>query len=413
LKTKILLFFAILMISLNLAALVYAQTGTVYFKEDFNYSSLDQMQTAGWTLTRPAGISVAASTVTLDGTDADCSMYCATSFSNNVYDWKAEVRAMWLGQGHSVLSVFLGTERHTYGWAADGYYKEFSIYRDNQKVLHFGIYEEKASQYVVLSMVREGNTFSFYFNGELKNTYTEQDTQQSAVTGLSLISPWKGDAKYDYYQIGEVNAAFPTIAPVESTSSFPVVPFLIGGGITAAVVGGVLVYYFSVAGNAVGSAAGGSAGSSGGIPPDPEVMPPPFNVVGQNVSAQGVVEAGSSLGALGVAGAQTGALETTPSVLAQAGASLQASGQNPPYGAGQGLQYTGQSGTQSGLVPNPCTAAAGAALQSTGNNLYGTGQGIQGTGVGVAGAQSQVQPQNSSTIETRTIKPKTEEKPTK
>jgi len=33
--------------------LVSAQTGQVYFKEDFNYSSLDQMQAAGWSFTAP------------------------------------------------------------------------------------------------------------------------------------------------------------------------------------------------------------------------------------------------------------------------------------------------------------------------------------------------------------------------
>jgi hypothetical protein len=184
----------------------------------------------------------------------------AASFSSAVYDWKAEVRCMWLGQGHSVLSVFVYTEGHSYGWAADGYYKEFSIYRDSQKVLHFGNYAEKSGEYVVLTMVREGNTFSFYFNGNLINTYTEQDTAPSKVTSLALVSPWRGDAKYDYYQIGEPNAVVVPSNPSEVTNSFPLVPVLIGGGITAAVVGGIVVYYFFVAGGHAGASAGSSAG---------------------------------------------------------------------------------------------------------------------------------------------------------
>jgi hypothetical protein len=258
------------MISLSLTALAYAQTGNIYFKEDFNYSSLDQMQATDWAFTRPAGISVAAGAVTLDGADGDCSMHRAVSFSSNVYDWKAEVRSMWLGQRHSVLSVFVGTERHSYGFAVDGYYKEFSFYRDSQKVLHFGIYGEQANAYVVLSMVREGNTFSFYFNGELKNTYTEQDTLPSKITSVDLVSPWRGDAKYDYYQIGEPNAVFEsstfTPAPSGATDSFPMIPVLIGGGITAVIIGGIVVYYFFVAGGSsasAGASAGGSVGSAG------------------------------------------------------------------------------------------------------------------------------------------------------
>jgi hypothetical protein len=263
LKARLWLLFASLLFASSFIGLVSAQTGQIYLEEDFNYSSLDQMQAAGWTFTRPTGISVAAGAVTLDGTNGDCTISRATSFSNGVYDWKVEVRSKWLGQGHSVLSVFLGTESHTYGWAADGYYKEFSFYRDNQKVLHFGIYEEKANQFVVLSMVREGNTFSFYFNGELKNTYSEQDAQQSAVTGLSLVSPWKGDAKYDYYMLSEPTGVMPS-STSEETASFPTMPVLIGGGIATLFVGGVVVYYFFIAGSQAGASAGSASGGTSG-----------------------------------------------------------------------------------------------------------------------------------------------------
>jgi hypothetical protein len=109
-----------------------------------------------------------------------------------------------------------------------------------------------------------------YFNGELKNTYIEEDTQQSAATGIALGSPWRGDAKYDYCQLGEPTAVFtssnPTATPLVSTDSFPMVPVLIGGGITAAVVGGIVVYYFFIAGGSsasAGASAGGGVGSAG------------------------------------------------------------------------------------------------------------------------------------------------------
>jgi len=96
------------------------------------------------------------------------------------------------------------------------------------------------------------------------------DTQQSAATGIALCSPWRGDAKYDYYQLGEPTAVFtssnPTATPLVSTDSFPMVPVLIGGGITAAVVGGIVVYYFFIAGGSsasAGASAGGGVGSAG------------------------------------------------------------------------------------------------------------------------------------------------------
>jgi hypothetical protein len=112
-------------------------------------------------------------------------------------------------------------------------------------------------------MVREANTFSLYFNGELKNTYTEEDTQQSAATGIALVSPWRGDAKYDYYQLGEPTAVFTSSNPTGSTDSFPMVPVLVGGVIAAVVVGGILVYYFVIAGSSAGASAGSAAAGAG------------------------------------------------------------------------------------------------------------------------------------------------------
>jgi hypothetical protein len=252
--------FSVLILGLSFVAFACAQTGNVYFKEEFSHSNLDQMQAAGWTFTRPAGISVGSGTVVLDGVEGDCAIHYNSHFSAGIFDWKVESKSMWLGQGHTTNGVHVSTERHSYSFSADGYYDEFAFYRDNVKILHFGIYQETANQYFVMTMVRQANTFSLYFNGELKNTYIEEDKQQSAATGIALVSPWRGDAKYDYYQLGEPTAVFTSSNPTVSTDSFPMVPVLIGGGITAAVVGGIVVYYFFIAG---GSSA--SAGASAGV----------------------------------------------------------------------------------------------------------------------------------------------------
>jgi hypothetical protein len=313
LKKAVWVLLAAVLFSVCFAASANAQSGNVYLKEEFSYAGLDQMQAAGWTFTRPAGISVASSAVTLDGTGGDCAMHHSTSFSTDVLDWKAEVRSMWLGQGHSVLSVFVYTEHHSYGWAADGYYKEFSLYRDSKKILHFGNYAERANEYVVLTMVREGSTFSFYFNGALINTYTEEDIAPSKVTGLGLVSPWRGDAKYDYVLLGEPTAASPTL-PSTDTSSFPTTAVLIGGGIAAVVVGGVVVYYFVVAGGHAGASAGSAAvgGGAEGAGGTTEggggsvIQEHPISPLGQAGVSSGVSQASAVAGAqTNVVGSQT------------------------------------------------------------------------------------------------------------
>jgi hypothetical protein len=268
LKAKLWLFFAFVLFSLSFAALVSAQSGQVYFKEDFNYANLDQMQAAGWTFTRPAGISVGSGAVVLNGVAGDCTINYNNHFQTGIFNWKVESKSMWLGKGHTTNGVYVSTQKHSYSFSADGYYDEFAFYRDNVKILRFGSYQETANQYFFMTMVRQANTFSLYFNGELKNTYIEEDTQQSAATGIALCSPWRGDAKYDYYQLGEPTAVFTSSNPTVSTDSFPMIPALVGGGIAAVVVGGIVVYYFFIAGGSSASAgaSAGSTGSGGGGP---------------------------------------------------------------------------------------------------------------------------------------------------
>jgi hypothetical protein len=67
----------------NIAYILQAQDNTVRWIDDFNYTTTDQLTSAGWALTRPAGISLAANAVVLNGTGGDCSINIFTSFSND------------------------------------------------------------------------------------------------------------------------------------------------------------------------------------------------------------------------------------------------------------------------------------------------------------------------------------------
>jgi hypothetical protein len=364
LKAKLWLFFSILLFSLSFAALVSAQAGQVYFKEDFNYASLDQMQAAGWTFTRPAGISVGSGAVVLNGVGGDCTINYNNHFQTGIFDWKVESKSMWLGQGHTTNGVYVSTQKHSYSFSADGYYDEFAFYRDNVKILRFGSYQEVANQYFFMTMVRQGNTFSLYFNGELKNTYIEVDSQLSAATGIALCSPWRGDAKYDYYQLGEPTAVFTSSNPTVSTDSFPMIPVLVGGGITAAIVGGIVVYYFFIAGSSSASAgASGSGGSviqehpisplSGETPPSPSPQalgdialhyPPEAYPSGEHPISphSGETPVGSAGAQTDVGGSQTGVSTGVPQSV------LTPVNQTDVGGSQTGVTPSGQTGVESG-----------------------------------------------------------------
>jgi hypothetical protein len=262
LKAKFCILLIVCLFFLEGAVLVEAQDSAFRWVDSFNYSSLTDAQNAGWTYSDATGTSFSSDGVILDGTKNDVSIQYAQGFPSGLTDWKAEVKCMWLGQGHSVLSVFTYTEDHNYGFACDGYYKDYSLYRDSQKILTFGNYQETSGQWVTLTMIKHGNVISMYFNGELKNTYTEKD-KSSQVTQVGLVSPWKGGAKYNYIMLGDVNAQSPVGLPTSQTgqSSFPTTAVLVGGGAAvAAVVGGALVYYFVFAGGSA-AAEGATAGS--------------------------------------------------------------------------------------------------------------------------------------------------------
>ena len=156
------------------------------------------MQAANWTLNRIAGTRLESGGVVLDGVGGDTIISYSGVFPSGMYEWRVEDRVMWLGQGHGGLAVSIATRNHSYGFSADGWYDYFAFYRDNSKILEFGSYTEQANEWITLAIEKTGNTISMYFNGQLQNTYTETDTQPSDVTGISLISPWQGDARYDY-----------------------------------------------------------------------------------------------------------------------------------------------------------------------------------------------------------------------
>ncbi len=208
------------------ALLVQGQTTNFQWREDFSYTDLAEMQAANWTLNRIASTRLESGGVVLDGLGGDTSITYSGVFPLGIYEWRVEDRVMWLGQGNSGLAVFIATRNHSYGFSADGWYDYFAFYRDNLKIMQFGSYAEQANEWITLAMEKTGNTISMYLNGQLQNTYTETDTQPSDVTGISLISPWQGVARYDYLllessSISGTSSPSTSVSPSSSSSINP------------------------------------------------------------------------------------------------------------------------------------------------------------------------------------------------
>ena len=134
--------------------MVKAQTYNSILRDDMNYSSFNQFQAAGWSSEHQAGVSFNGSSVILDGTQADTAIHYSNRFPSGIYDWKVEDRSRWTMGSHSGNSVAALTDKHSYLFSADGWYNVFAFYRDSQKILTFGNYQEKANEWITLRMER-------------------------------------------------------------------------------------------------------------------------------------------------------------------------------------------------------------------------------------------------------------------
>jgi hypothetical protein len=386
---KLCLLLIVTCIIVNIAFLTEAQESTFRWIDDFKYGSIQQLQNAGWTISASEGVTINSNGVILNGTNGDVSIHYANPFPAGITDWKIEVKSKWLGQGHSVLSAFIQTEKHSYGFAADGYYKEFTLYRDDQKILHFGNYQEQSNEWITLTMVKQGTTISMFSNGNLINTYNEEDNQLSQAIGASLVSPWKGNAEYDYIMVGNPDAESPTsgVSSQPNQPGLPTSAIYIGGGIAAILVGGTAVYYFMVAGGSAGASAGAeSAGVLGGIG------------TGSGSSSGGGVQPQTAQGTASAGAGATSPQGTAGAEANTAGPSTGISGAVAGAQSNIGAQGTAEAGShlQSGIGSAEAQGNVGGASGNASGSASAAGKPSTGTSGAVAGAQSNIGAQGTA-----------------
>lgn len=161
---------------------------------DFNYTDLNEMVEEGWTLTHPTGTSlVTGDGVILDASERLTEIGYFDGIPSDIYDWKVDVKGMWLGGGHSGINVKLITERHSYIWAVDGEKSQYVFLRDNTNMFTIDGYVEKLNENVYLTIEKNRGNIGLYSNGKFIKSYIEQDTLPQMVTGVSFNSgSWTG-----------------------------------------------------------------------------------------------------------------------------------------------------------------------------------------------------------------------------
>gem|GEM_PF-6393104 len=265
-KGKLFAALAVMLFVLSLILLVKAQDSTTIWRDDMNYQSFGELQTAGWTSEHPVGVSFGSVGVILDQTHGDTAIHYGGHFASGIYDWKVEDQSRWISGPHSGNDVSAITEKHSYSFMADGWGSSFVFYHDGSKVYtsQKGTYTESKGALFTLSMVRINSQINCYYNGQLKYTYIESDSTPSQITSVDAVSPWGGSSEYDYFQLSSATI-FPSSVSPQSDNILSN-PSVIGGIVGGVGIGvGLGVYFgFFAGGGAASSAAGAGAGSAMG-----------------------------------------------------------------------------------------------------------------------------------------------------
>jgi hypothetical protein len=169
-----------------------AQYGT-----NFIYSNLGDMEGDGWTISNPAGVTLRSDGIVLDGSKGLTTITYANNIPSDVTDWQVGAKCAWLGgSGHSWLDVQVNTQSHTYVFALDGASAQYVLLRDNVKVIGVNGYQETANSQVEIDMAKAGSSISIVYNGQVIQTYTENNS--SPVTSVAISSPPSSAALYTW-----------------------------------------------------------------------------------------------------------------------------------------------------------------------------------------------------------------------
>ena len=187
------------------------------WRDEFDYNTKEEMKSAGWILDEEVRISVGGGLLTLDNDGVHgCGVKYMGHFLSGVNDFRVEAKSKWIGRSYGSRVFYVWTQRHRYGWQADGYYPEYAFIRysdgwsgSDDKVLRFGGYEPAINEWATMALEKRGNTFYMYQDGQLKNTYTEADSAPDELVGVSISGCWLSTVQYDYISVTMLTAPQP------------------------------------------------------------------------------------------------------------------------------------------------------------------------------------------------------------
>lgn len=226
--------------SCNASPLIYNQTACGppvppqpwSFRDDFNYTTISQLEAAGWGIENIAPLSyyaVGNSTLMLlnDGT---VGAGAGHTVPPNTPNWSVSTRVEWIGTHGNVsglvgsLQIAVQTQGHSYDWMADGYYYRFGLGQDGHGLATFANYTKQLNVWHVLTLNMISGTLYGYFDGLLVGTYTISDTTpgNTNLVNVNAIASWETNNKFDWLSANSLPGVPAPPLPPGPTSVFPI-----------------------------------------------------------------------------------------------------------------------------------------------------------------------------------------------
>ena len=187
------------------------------FRDDFYYSNMSEMQSAGWSECGSPGayasdyrVTRGVLTLVTDYDNGTNTAVCWDKIPSGISNWSVSTRGAWvegIDEVAGTIQIVATTTSHTYAWAADGFFQRYILWRDgwgNGGVWTGPLYQAQLGVWHDLRMDFVNGVFHLYFDELLMADVPVQDTGTN-LTSIVLQSPAGVDNSFAYVSANAVD----------------------------------------------------------------------------------------------------------------------------------------------------------------------------------------------------------------
>lgn len=201
------------------------------FRDNFDYSNMSQMQSAGWTECGSPGafasdyrVTPGVLTLVTDYDNGTNTAVCWEKIPAGISNWSVSARGVWvegIDEVAGTIQIVATTTSHTYTWAADGFFQRYILWQDgwaNGGVWTGPLYQAQLGVWHDLRMDFVNGVFHLYFDELLMADVPVQDTGTN-LTSIVVQSPAGVDNSFAYVSANAVDPNAADVALVAGPAS--------------------------------------------------------------------------------------------------------------------------------------------------------------------------------------------------